>query len=261
MATHNPSDTPIISLRDVTKSYGNFAALRGVDMDIRAGEVTCVLGDNGAGKSTLIKILAGLHKHTSGDLLIDGQPKVFQSPRAALDAGIATVYQDLAVVNTMPVWRNFFLGQELTKPWGRLRAGEMRTITRNQLLEMGVDIPDVNVEIGSLSGGQRQVVAIARAIYFGARVLILDEPTAALGVKQSGVVLRFITAARKQGIAVVFITHNPHHAYLVGDHFRILKLGRQILASSRDEITVEELTSHMAGGSELDALSHEFQRS
>lgn len=268
--THQKADAPspdtetqptaIITLRNVQKTYGNFAALRGVDLEIRAGEVTCVLGDNGAGKSTLIKILAGLHKHTAGELLIDAMPTVFQSPRQALEAGIATVYQDLAVVNTMPVWRNFFLGQELTKPFGRLRAAEMQEITRAQLLRMGVDIPDVNVEIGSLSGGQRQVVAIARAIYFGARVLILDEPTAALGVKQSGMVLKFISAARDQGIAVIFITHNPHHAYLVGDHFRILQLGRQVLAASRQEISLDELTTHMAGGSELEALSHELAR-
>ncbi|WP_115684547.1 ATP-binding cassette domain-containing protein [Corynebacterium senegalense] len=251
---------PIIELRDITKSYGSFDALRGVNLSVRSGEVTCVLGDNGAGKSTLIKILAGLHTQTSGDMLIDAQPAAFSSPRDALDAGIATVYQTLAIVDELSVWRNFFLGQELTGTLGTLKEAEMKRICAEQLREMGIEIPDVNVEAGNLSGGQRQVVAIARAVYFGARVLVLDEPTAALGVKQSGVVLKFIAAARDRGIAVVLVTHNPHHAYLVGDHFTILKLGRPELDAPRSEVTLDELTRQMAGGGELDALSHELQR-
>ncbi|MDN8593887.1 MULTISPECIES: ATP-binding cassette domain-containing protein [unclassified Corynebacterium] len=249
----------IIELRDITKSYGSFDALRGVDLDIEEGEVTCVLGDNGAGKSTLIKILAGLHEPTSGELLIDGSPVTFSSPRQAIDAGIATVYQTLAVVDELSVWRNFFLGQELTGAFGVLKQEEMKRICSEQLLEMGIDIPDVNVEAGNLSGGQRQVVAIARAVYFGARVVVLDEPTAALGVKQSGVVLKFIASARDRGVAIVFVTHNPHHAHMVGDHFTILKLGRQELNASRDEVTLDELTREMSGGAELDALSHELR--
>lgn len=250
----------IIELHDVTKSYGSFDALRGVNLKVNEGEVTCVLGDNGAGKSTLIKILSGLHQPTGGELLIDGTPATFSSPRDALDAGIATVYQTLAIVDELSVWRNFFLGQELTGAFGRLREAEMKRICSEQLLQMGIDIPDVDVEAGNLSGGQRQVVAIARAVYFGARVVILDEPTAALGVKQSGVVLRFIAAARDKGVAVVFVTHNPHHAYLVGDHFTILKLGRQELDAPRSAITLDELTREMAGGAELETLSHELER-
>ncbi|MCT1452355.1 ATP-binding cassette domain-containing protein [Corynebacterium sp. p3-SID1145] len=249
----------IIELRDITKSYGSFDAVRGVDLDIEEGAVTCVLGDNGAGKSTLIKILAGLHEPTSGELLIDGSPVTFSSPRQAIDAGIATVYQTLAVVDELSVWRNFFLGQELTGAFGVLKQEEMKRICSEQLLEMGIDIPDVNVEAGNLSGGQRQVVAIARAVYFGARVVVLDEPTAALGVKQSGVVLKFIASARDRGVAIVFVTHNPHHAHMVGDHFTILKLGRQELNASRDEVTLDELTREMSGGAELDALSHELR--
>lgn len=251
---------PIVELRDITKSYGSFDALRGVDLAIKAGEVTCVLGDNGAGKSTLIKILAGLHQPTGGELLIDGEAATFASPRDALDAGIATVYQTLAIVDELSVWRNFFLGQELTGAFGRLKQEEMKRICSEQLLEMGIDIPDVDVEAGNLSGGQRQVVAIARAVYFGARVVVLDEPTAALGVKQSGVVLRFIASARDRGVAVVFVTHNPHHAYLVGDRFTILKLGRQELNASRDQVSLDELTREMAGGGELEQLSHELRR-
>ena len=250
----------VIQLRDITKSYGSFNALRGVNLTVREGEVTCVLGDNGAGKSTLIKILAGLHQPTSGELLIDDSPTTFTTPRDAIDAGIATVHQTLAIVDELSVWRNFFLGQELTGRFGRLREDEMKRVCAEQLREMGIDIPDVDVDAGNLSGGQRQVVAIARAVYFGARVLILDEPTAALGVKQSGVVLRFVAAARDRGIAVVLVTHNPHHAYLVGDHFTILKLGRQELDAPRADVTLEELTHQMAGGGELEALSHELGR-
>lgn len=252
--------TELIRLEAVSKDYGVFHALTDINLSVHAGAVTCVLGDNGAGKSTLIKILAGLHPATSGTVHVDDEPVHFKTPRDALDAGIATVYQDLAVVGQMSVWRNFFLGQELTGRFGRLREDEMRQITDEQLREMGIALRNVDVPVASLSGGQRQVVAIARAIYFGARVLILDEPTAALGVKQSGMVLRFIAAARDRGIGVIFITHNPHHAYLVGDHFILLNLGKQVMDIPRDQVTLEELTLQMAGGGELDSLSHELQR-
>ncbi|MBA4505612.1 ATP-binding cassette domain-containing protein [Corynebacterium sanguinis] len=250
----------IIQLEDVTKSYGAFDALRGVNLEIDQGEVLCVLGDNGAGKSTLIKILSGLHQPTSGQMLLDGTPTTFSSPRDAINHGIATVYQNLAIVDSLSVWRNFFLGNEISGMLGTLKQDEMRARCDDALRELGINIPDVDVEAGNLSGGQRQVLAIARAIHFGARVVILDEPTAALGVKQSGVVLRFVAAARDRGVAVVLVTHNPHHAYLVGDRFTILKLGRQELNAERADITLEELTAQMAGGEELAALSHELER-
>lgn len=250
---------PIIEMRGLEKAYGERLVLKGVDMEIRPGTVTCVLGDNGAGKSTLIKALSGLHQPTGGEMLIDGEPARLRNPKDALDRGIATVYQDLAVVGQMSVWRNFFLGQELTGALGRLKADEMREITAEQLEKMGVNLPDVEVPISTLSGGQRQVVAIARAIYFGARVLILDEPTAALGVKQSGMVLRFVKKARESGVAVIFITHNPHHAYLVGDRFMMLNMGEQVMNADLADVTLEELTVEMSGGGELDALSHELR--
>jgi simple sugar transport system ATP-binding protein len=255
--------TPLIELMDVGKHYRNIIALHGISLRVGAGEVTCVLGDNGAGKSTLIKIMAGLHQQDEGTLLVDGEDVRLSSPRDALDRGIATVYQDLAVVSLMPVWRNFFLGSELYRgvwPARSLRVEEMRATTKAELAKMGIDLPDVDAPIGSLSGGQRQCVAIARAVYFGARVLILDEPTAALGVKQSGVVLKYIAAARDAGFGVIFITHNPHHAFLVGDHFVLLNRGRMRLDCRRSEITIDELTQQMAGGDELTALEHELQR-
>ncbi|MEU9212313.1 ATP-binding cassette domain-containing protein [Streptomyces sp. NPDC048415] len=254
-------DRPIVELRAAGKSYGNIRALHGVHLSVRPGQVTCVLGDNGAGKSTLIKIVSGLHQHTEGEFVVDGEAVRFSTPREALNRGIATVYQDLATVPLMPVWRNFFLGSEMTKgPWPvrRLDIARMKRTADEELRNMGIVLDDLDQPIGTLSGGQRQSVAIARAVYFGARVLILDEPTAALGVKQSGVVLKYIAAARDRGLGVIFITHNPHHAYMVGDHFSVLRLGTMELSAERSEVSLEELTNHMAGGAELAALKHEL---
>lgn len=258
-----PVSTPVIEVRNLGKSYGNVIALTDVSTSVTEGTVTCVLGDNGAGKSTFIKVLAGAHAHTEGELLVDGEPTRFGSPRDALSAGIATVYQDLAVVPLMPVWRNFFLGSEVTKgagPLKRLDVAFMKRTTRDELAAMGIDLRDVDQPIGTLSGGERQCVAIARAVYFGARVLILDEPTAALGVKQSGVVLRYVAKARDRGLGVVFITHNPHHAYPVGDRFVLLRRGRSMGDFGKDELSLDELTGMMAGGAELADLAHELER-
>jgi simple sugar transport system ATP-binding protein len=249
---------PVLELDNVGKSYGNVHALRGVNISVRQGEVTCVLGDNGAGKSTLIKIIAGLHDYTEGTMKVNGIVRRFNSPRVAQATGIATVYQDLALAPLMAVWRNFFLGNEIRKGLF-LDIDEMKRICGEELTKMGIVIPDLERPVGSLSGGQRQCVAIARAIFFGARVIILDEPTAALGVKQSGVVLKYIVKARDAGLGVIFITHNPHHAHLVGNHFIILKLGAVVLDAHRDELTLEQLTGEMAGGQELTELSHELR--
>jgi simple sugar transport system ATP-binding protein len=254
---------PLVEMKGVGKSYGAIRALKGINLTVRAGEVTGVLGDNGAGKSTLIKIISGLHPHNEGTMKVDGKEVRFSSPREALDHGIATVYQDLAVVPLMEVWRNFFLGSEMTSgrfPFAGMKIKDMKRIADEELRKMGIVVKDIDQPIGELSGGQRQCVAIARAVYFGARVLILDEPTAALGVKQSGVVLKYIAAARDAGLGVVFITHNPHHAYLVGDHFVILKLGQAVLDKTRSQVSLDELTRQMAGGDELAELSHELQR-
>lgn len=248
----------ILELDNVGKSYGNVHALRGVNIHVRQGEVTCVLGDNGAGKSTLIKIIAGLHQHTEGVMRVEGEDTRFNSPREAQARGIATVYQDLALASLMSVWRNFFLGNEMRKGLS-LDVEAMKRIAGEELEKMGIIIPDLDRPVGSLSGGQRQVIAIARAVYFGAKVVILDEPTAALGVKQSGVVLKYIIKMRDAGLGVIFITHNPHHAYMVGNHFVILKLGRLVLDAHRDELTLDQLTAEMAGGQELAELSHELR--
>jgi simple sugar transport system ATP-binding protein len=254
---------PLVQMENVGKTYGAIRALKGINLTVNAGDVTCVLGDNGAGKSTLIKIISGLHPHNDGTLKVDGKAVSFGSPRDALAHGIATVYQDLAVVGLMEVWRNFFLGSEMSAskmPLSSLKIKDMKRIADEELRKMGIVVKDIDQPIGTLSGGQRQCVAIARAVYFGARVLILDEPTAALGVKQSGVVLKYTAAARDAGLGVVFITHNPHHAYMVGDHFIILKLGEAVLDKKRKEVALDELTRQMAGGDELTELTHELQR-
>jgi simple sugar transport system ATP-binding protein len=250
---------PLVRLTDAGKHYGNIIALSGITLEVSAAEVTCVLGDNGAGKSTLIKIIAGLHQHDEGSYEVEGEPVRFSSPREALGHGIATVYQDLAVVPLMPVWRNFFLGNEIRRG-PAMDLGRMRRATKQELLDMGIDLRDVDQPIGTLSGGERQCVAIARAVHFGAKVLILDEPTAALGVKQAGVVLRYIVQAKERGIGVIFITHNPHHAYPVGDRFLLLNRGRSIGYFAKSQITLAELTGLMAGGAELEQLSHELER-
>lgn len=253
----------LIELRDVGKQYGNIVALKGVSLDVRAGQVTCVLGDNGAGKSTLIKILAGLYPADDGQFFFEGEPVRFSSPRDALERGVATVYQDLTVAPMMSIWRNFFLGSELSVgrgPLKRLDVKKMRRVCKDEMAEMGIDLRDVEQPIGTLSGGERQCVTIARAIYFGAKLLVLDEPTAALGVKQSGIVLRYVVEARRRGLGVVLITHNPNHAYPVGDQFLLLKRGRTLGYYKKSEVSLEQLTSMMAGGEELAGLVDELRR-
>jgi simple sugar transport system ATP-binding protein len=254
--------TAVLEARDLGKFFGNNIALVGVSAKVHPGSVTCVLGDNGAGKSTLIKIFAGVHQQDAGELLVDGVPRRFSSPREAIDAGIATVHQDLGLVPMMSVWRNFFLGSEPTRGWGPFRRFDVRfakRTARSELAAMGIDLRSLDQPVAELSGGERQSVAIARAVHFGARVLILDEPTSALGVKQAGTVLRHIAQARDRGLAVVFITHNPHHAYPVGDRFVILNRGRSLGDFAKYEISGDELTRLMAGGAELEQLSHELE--
>jgi simple sugar transport system ATP-binding protein len=252
----------LLEVERVSKYYGSVVALKDISAHVDAGEVTCLLGDNGAGKSTFIKILSGVHQPDEGRVLVEGESVSFTSPRDARAMGIATVYQDLAMVPLMAVWRNFFLGAEPARGLGPLAwvdSGRAKRIVRHELKEMGIDIRDPDQPVGTLSGGERQSVAIARAVYFGARVLILDEPTSALGVKQAGVVLKYVLQARDRGVAVIFITHNPHHAYPVGDRFVILNRGQSLGSFAKSEIDRQELVRLMAGGSELQELEHELE--
>ncbi|HEY2317399.1 MAG TPA: ATP-binding cassette domain-containing protein [Solirubrobacteraceae bacterium] len=258
----NGTEACLLEARGVSKYFGSVNALRDISLKVNAGEVTCVLGDNGAGKSTLIKILSGVHAPDEGELLMNGEPVTFTNPRDARGRGIATVFQDLATVPLMSVWRNFFLGNEPTKGWGPLQRMDIKkaqSVMRDEMAKMGIDVRDPNQTVGTLSGGERQAVSIARAVYFGAQVLILDEPTSALGVRQSGIVLKYVIQARARGRGVVFITHNPHHAFPVGDRFVLLQRGQMMGSYLKAETSLEQLTSLMAGGAELEQLSHELQ--
>ena len=258
----DPASEYVLELDGVSKFFGTVVALNDVTVRLRRGEVHCLLGDNGAGKSTLIKILAGVHPPSRGTYRIDGAPVAFASPRDALDRGIATVYQDLALVPLMSVSRNFFLGREPTRAvWGVFRVFDRRraaTLAAEKLADLGIAVRDAEQAVGTMSGGERQCLAIARAIHFGARVLILDEPTAALGVKQSANVLRLIARARARGISVIFITHNVHHAYPVGDTFTLLNRGRSMGTFAKHELTRDALLNMMAGGEEMQDLLAEL---
>jgi simple sugar transport system ATP-binding protein len=261
--TTSSESVPLIEARNLTKYFGSVIALSGISLMVRPGEVVCLLGDNGAGKSTLIKTLSGVHPPDEGEILIEGEPVRFSSPRDALQRGIATVYQDLAMIPLMSISRNFFLGSEPTVGIGPFRSYDGRTadrVTRTALRGMGIDLRDTNQPVGTLSGGERQSVAIARAIHFGAKVVILDEPTSALGVKEAGVVLRFINQARDSGVGVILITHNVNHAYPVGDRFTILDRGQMRGTFDKKDLTPAELLEHMGGGAELDELRHELEQ-
>jgi simple sugar transport system ATP-binding protein len=253
---------PLLEVRNITKLFGSVIALSEVSARVYRGEVTCLLGDNGAGKSTLIKILSGVYRPTEGQYLFEGKSMSFRSPREARELGIATVYQDLALLPLMPIWRNFFLGSEPQKSWGPLRAFDVasaRRRVREEMAKMGIDIRDPDQAVGTMSGGERQSIAISRAVYFGAKVLILDEPTAALGVRQAGMVLHHIVHAKRRGLGIIFITHNPNHAYPVGDHFVVLRRGRVLSDCRKDQITQQELINLMAGGQDLLKLQRELE--
>ena len=249
--------TPLVEVRDLVKRFGSVIALAGVSMRVHAGEVLCLLGDNGAGKSTLIKTLSGVHEPTEGEMRVDGRQVHFDSPRAAQEAGIATVYQDLAMIPLMSITRNFFMGQEPLKgrwPFRRFDMDYADRVTREEMARIGIDIRDPHQAVGTLSGGERQTVAIARAVHFGAKVLILDEPTSALGVAQTSMVLRYVDMVRREGLGVIFITHNVRHAFSVGDRFTVLNRGQTLGEHAKADVTMDELQSLMAGGREMQAL-------
>ncbi|MCY4315018.1 MAG: ATP-binding cassette domain-containing protein [Roseovarius sp.] len=250
---------PYMRVENLVKRFGPFTALGGVSLDVHAGEIHALLGDNGAGKSTLIKTLSGVHEPTEGQIYIEGAPVEFKSPRDATNAGIGTVYQDLAINPLMSVTRNFFMGREIANAFGTLRMKEMDGITRDEMLKIGIDISDPSQAVGTMSGGQRQTLAIARAIYFGAKILILDEPTSALGQKQQMEVLKTVMRVRSRGdIAIIFITHNEIHSKLVGDRYTFLALGKVIGSGTRNSLAGEDIRRLMAGGAEIADLEKEL---
>ncbi|MGQ2907634.1 MAG: ATP-binding cassette domain-containing protein [Aliihoeflea sp.] len=247
----------LIEMRDIQKHFGAVIALGGVSFDVKAGECHCLLGDNGAGKSTFIKTMSGVHKPSAGTMFVEGKEVVFQSPRDAMEAGIATVHQDLAMIPLMSVTRNFWMGREPVRKFGPLKLIDFETanrVTMEEMRRMGINLREPEQAVGTLSGGERQTVAIARAVHFGAKVLILDEPTSALGVRQTSNVLATIDRVRKQGIGVVFITHNVRHAMAVGNRFTVLNRGKTLGTAARGEISAEDLQDLMAGGQEMAEL-------
>lgn len=254
---------PAMELRGVSKHFGSVIALQEIDIKVHPGEVHCLLGDNGAGKSTLIKILTGVHRPTTGQILVEDKPVHFRSPRDAADYGVAAVYQDLGMIPLMSIARNFFLGREPVRgvfPFARLDKDKANAVARQAMADIGIDIRDPSQAVGTLSGGERQSVAIARAIHFGARVLILDEPTSALGVHQAAMVLKFVIEARLRGLAVIFISHNINHAYPVGDVFTMLNRGRSQGTFRKSDISREQVLKIMSGGEDMAAVERDLER-
>ncbi len=253
---------PLIRTEGLVKRFGPFTALNGIDLEVHKGEVLALLGDNGAGKSTLIKILSGVHQPTEGRIFVEGKEVKFNSPRDSSAAGIGTVYQDLAINPLMSVTRNFFMGRELYKgvaPFGLLDMKAMDEIAHSEMVKIGIDVSDPSQAVGTMSGGQRQTLAIARAIYFGAKVLILDEPTSALGQKQQMGVLKTMMKVKARGdIAIIFITHNEIHSQLVADRFTFLALGEVIGKGTRDDLEHDEIRRLMAGGADIGDLAKEL---
>ncbi len=250
---------PLIRIEKLVKKFGPFTALNGVDLEVYPGEVHALLGDNGAGKSTLIKVLSGVHDPSGGQIYVEGKAVKFRSPRDAAQAGIGTVYQDLALNQLMSVTRNFFMGRELKGPFGVLKMDQMNQIAHDEMKKIGIDFSDPTQAVGTMSGGQRQTLAIARAIYFGAKVLILDEPTSALGQKQQMGVLKTMMKVRQRGdIAIIFITHNEIHSKLVADRFTFLSLGEVIGKGTKEDLAGDDIRRLMAGGAELGDLAAEL---
>ena len=252
----------IIQMEEVNKWFGDFQVLKNVNLQVSSKQKIVVCGPSGSGKSTLIKVLSGVHPATSGNIRVDGNSVNFESPREASNAGIGTVYQDLALNALTSVTRNFFLGREIKKgpgPFGLMQMDEMNTITMAEMAKIGINISNPNQPVGTMSGGQRQTLAIARAIYFGAKILILDEPTSALGQKQQMEVLKTIKKVQELGnIAIILITHNEIHAQLIADRYTFLSLGEVIGSGLSEELGGDDIKRLMAGGAKLGDLESEL---
>lgn len=247
------NQTPVVRMENISKRFGTISALEGVDFSVAQHQVMALLGDNGAGKSTLIKVLTGFYTPTGGQIYFEGKPVRINNPHEARDLGIETVYQDLALVNLMSITRNFFLGRELVRKIGPIHwllRGEMNVQTRQSLAEIGIAIRSPTEKVGSLSGGERQSIAIGRALHFGAKLLILDEPTSALSVAETRKVLNYITNARERGLSVIFITHNVHHVYQVADAYTIIRHGRKVGTYVKGDLTENDIADLITGDRE-----------
>jgi len=241
-------DDPLLIMRNIWKSFGPVVALRGVDFTVNHGEIVGLIGDNGAGKSTLVKVLTGALEPEKGEIIFDGKPVRFRSPAEARACGIETVYQGANIAPLLSVWRNFFLGREVTRAGGLVDSRKMRKICEHVLHEIGVHVPSVETPAGFLSGGERQAINIGRAMFFKAKLLVLDEPTTALSVKETDRILRFICEVRdKAGTAVIFISHTINHVYLVADRFVVLDRGVKKADLSKQEVTEDALLGLVGG--------------
>lgn len=250
----------VMQARGLIKRYGQVTALDGADFDLRAGEILAVIGDNGAGKSSLIKALSGATVPDAGDILLDGQRTVFRSPIDARRAGIETVYQDLAVAPAMTIAENLFLGRELRRPG--LRGSLLRMLDKRRMLDesmarladLKVGIRSMSQPLETLSGGQRQCVAVARAAAFAQHVVIMDEPTAALGVKEGNMVLELIRRVRDKGLPVVLISHNMPHVFEVADRIHVARLGKRAAVLNPKKISMSDTVAVMTGALRADQL-------
>lgn len=243
--------TPLVEMRDIHKYFGSVRALRGVDFQVNRQEIVGLLGDNGAGKSTLIKVLTGFHTPTRGQIIFEGQPVNIDSPHRARELGIETVYQDLALVPLMSIARNFWLGQEPTVRFGPLRLLDQRKMAEEAataLADVGIHIRDANEEVGTMSGGERQSIAIGRAVYFGKKLLILDEPTSALSVGETRKVLEYTRTAKERGMSVIFITHNISQVHAVADRFTIISRGLKLGDFTKADVSEEEVATMIMSG-------------
>jgi fructose transport system ATP-binding protein len=243
----------VLEARNVVKTYGHVTALAGVDFELRAGEILAVVGDNGAGKSTLIKALTGALHPTSGEILLDGAPVHFRGPLDARHAGIETVYQDLAMAPALDIASNLFLGRELRAPgilgsvFRRLDKKRMREEARRAMSELKFRLPSIDNAVEALSGGQRQGVAVARAALFARKLVIMDEPTAALGVRETGQVLELIRSIRERGLAVVLISHNMPNVFDIADRIHIMRLGRRAAVVTPKTHSMNDVVAIMTG--------------
>lgn len=250
MSTNGHDDTPLVRMENIVKRFGHITALDGVDFTVEKQQVMGLVGDNGAGKSTLIKILTGVYTSTGGQIYFEGNPVEINSPREARAMGIETCYQDLALVNLMSITRNFFLGRELVRKLGPINWLDMRKmndLTRTSLADVGIEIRSPSERVGTLSGGERQSIAIGRAMHFGAKLLILDEPTSALSVAETRKVLTYTLNAKERGLSVIFITHNINHVYQVADAYTILRRGEVVGTYAKGELTEDDIADLITG--------------
>jgi len=246
--TPKPAGAPVLEVRNVTKSFGALSVLRGIDLTLHQGEVLGLVGDNGAGKSTLVKILCGFHRPNGGEILLDGEPVSFSSVESARSHGIETVYQDLALIPQLSVFQNLFLGHEITRlgPLRLLDKGEMRKLARQYLDDINVHVPSIDAEAIDLSGGQRQAIAVARAVRAANKILLLDEPLAAMGARESRLIIDLVKDLATSGrVSIIVIDHNYAHLFELCDRLNVMQGGRITLDQQVHETSIEQLTELM----------------